>query len=217
MFGLAASDNGGPGFVNASVRTTNVRQVGVRLQSRCIGTHRHARVDTEDTIGRKEQMGTWVRQAARAIEEQLKKDKQELEMRERRKRGGITQENAKNKGLSLVEAEMGKLMHQDEQELLSVWEGWHWDDDKAGWLDPELCAKARREEVEYILPTQDVRESSQRGVLTRNWKGTPSRRSGQRPTRGSQGSLTCARDGSQRNTRHTPDPSCMRAHRRWRR
>ena len=32
----------------------------------------------------------------------------------------------------------------------SVWEGWHWDDNKGGWLDPELCAKARREEVEYI-------------------------------------------------------------------
>ena len=70
MFGLAACDNGGPGFVNESVRTiTNARQVGVRLQSKCIGTHRHARVDTEDTIGRKEQTGTWVRQVARAIEE----------------------------------------------------------------------------------------------------------------------------------------------------
>ena len=41
-------------------------------------------------------------------------------------------------------------MHHDEQELHSVWEGWHWDDNKGGWLDPELCAKARREEVEYI-------------------------------------------------------------------
>ena len=55
MFGLAACDNGRPGFVNSSVRTiTNARQVGVRL-------------DSEDTIGRKEQTGTWVRQAARAI------------------------------------------------------------------------------------------------------------------------------------------------------
>ena len=51
-------------------------------------------------------------------------------MREWRKRAedanrlcGITYENAENKGLSLVEAEMEKLMHQDEQELLSVWEG----------------------------------------------------------------------------------------------
>ena len=40
-------------------------------------------------------------------------------------------------------------MHHDEQELLSIWEGWH-RDDKGGWLDPELCAKARREEVEHI-------------------------------------------------------------------
>ena len=41
-------------------------------------------------------------------------------------------------------------MHQDELELLSAWEGWHWDDSKGGWFDPELFAKARREEVEYI-------------------------------------------------------------------
>ena len=80
MFGLAACDNGGPGFVNASVRKiTNARQVGVRLQSKC---------DAEDNIGQKEQTGTWVRQAATPTEEQLKKDDQELEMRERRKSGG---------------------------------------------------------------------------------------------------------------------------------
>ena len=58
MFGLAACDHGGPGFVNASVRTiTNARKVGVRLQSKNTGTHRHARVDAEDTIGRKEKTG----------------------------------------------------------------------------------------------------------------------------------------------------------------
>ena len=61
----------------------------------------------------------------------------------------IIHENAENKGLSLVEAQMEKLVHQDEQELLSAWEGWHWDENKGGWLDPELCAKARRE-GEYI-------------------------------------------------------------------
>ena len=48
MFGLAACDEEGPRFVNASVRTiTNARQVGVRLQSKCAGTHRHARADAE--------------------------------------------------------------------------------------------------------------------------------------------------------------------------
>ena len=53
--------------------------------------------------------------------------------------------NDKNKGLSHVQGDMVRLMHHDEQELLSVWEK---DDNNGGWLDPELCAKARREEVE---------------------------------------------------------------------
>ena len=51
-------------------------------------------------------------------------------MREQRKRAenanrmcSLIHENAENKGLSLVEAEMVKLMHQDEQELLSAWDG----------------------------------------------------------------------------------------------
>ena len=58
MFRLTACDNGGPGFGNASVRRiTNARQVGVRLQSKCTSTYRHARVDAEDTFGRKEQTG----------------------------------------------------------------------------------------------------------------------------------------------------------------
>ena len=41
-------------------------------------------------------------------------------------------------------------MHHDEQPLLSLWQRWHWDDNKGGRLDPALCAKARREELQYI-------------------------------------------------------------------
>ena len=84
MFGLAACDKGGPGFVNVSVRTiTNARRVGARLQNKCTGTHRHARINANDTIEEGERTGTWVRQAARAIEEQLREDQQELEMRDK--------------------------------------------------------------------------------------------------------------------------------------
>ena len=58
MFGLAACDDGGPGFVNASVRTmTNARQVGVRLQSKCTGTHRHARVNDVTKPGKGNKRG----------------------------------------------------------------------------------------------------------------------------------------------------------------
>ena len=69
MFGLAACVGGGPGFVKASVRTvTNARQVGMRMRSKCTGTHRHARVDASNTIDKKEQTRTWVRQVASAME-----------------------------------------------------------------------------------------------------------------------------------------------------
>ena len=51
LFGLAACDKGGPGFVNVSVRTiTNARRVGARLQNKCTGTHRHARINANDTF-----------------------------------------------------------------------------------------------------------------------------------------------------------------------
>ena len=46
MFGLAACDMEGPGFVNVSVRTIiNARRVGARLQNKRTGTHQHARIN----------------------------------------------------------------------------------------------------------------------------------------------------------------------------
>ena len=92
-----------------------------------------------------------MREVARAMEEQLRKDQQELKTREQRRKAkdakrirGIVHGNNKNKRMS----HLGKLMHHDEKELLSVWEGWHWDNNKGWWFDLELCAKARGEEVE---------------------------------------------------------------------
>ena len=112
------------------------------------------------------------------MEEQLKEDQQELETREHQKVEDakricrIVHESDKSKGLSHVQSEMGRLMHHDEQELLSVWEGWHWDDNKGGWLDPELCAQAKREEVEYIRRHK---------MYTRVPRGTCLRETGEAP------------------------------------
>ena len=73
-----------------------------------------------------------------------------------------------------------KLLHHDEQELLCLWEGCHWDDNKGGWLDLKLCAKARREGVEYIrrhkmytrsLPEGCLRETETAPIKTR-WAET---------------------------------------------
>ena len=86
MFGLAAYDEGGPGSVKASVRTvTNARQVGMRMQRKCTGTHRHARVGANNTSETMEHRGTWVHQVARLMEEQLREDKQELKTQEQKK------------------------------------------------------------------------------------------------------------------------------------
>ena len=128
MFGLAVCDDGGPGFVNASVRmTTNGRQVGVRLQSKCNGTHRHARVNADNTTEKGERTGSWVRQVAQAMEEQLKEDQQELETREQKRKVEDVQrirrmvhEHDRSKRQSHMQNDMGRLMHHDGQELLSV-------------------------------------------------------------------------------------------------
>ena len=94
--------------------------------------------------------------------------------------------NNKNKRLSRVQNEVGNLMHHDEQELFSVWEGWHWDDNTGGWLDPELCARARREEVEYIrLLMMEIRVSREtclretgRAPIKTGWAKTDKGQSG---------------------------------------
>ena len=119
---------------------TDARRVAVRLRSECTSTHRHAQTNENNAIG-KEQTGTWVRQVARAMEEGLREDQEGLQTHEQKRRTedakrirGRVHDNNKNKRLCRVQHDLGNLMHHDEQELLSLWEGWHWDDNKGGWL-----------------------------------------------------------------------------------
>ena len=57
-------------------------------------------------------------------------------------------------------------------------EGWHWDDNKGVWLDPELCARARREEVEYIRRHKMHTRVSREVRLRETVKGTHQDRMG---------------------------------------
>ena len=115
---------------------------------------------------------------------------------------GIVHEAERSEGMDRVQTELGKLMGHDEQTLLSLWQGWRWDDAKGGWLDPDLCAKARREEVEH---------TRRHKVYTRVLRETCFRETGKAPistgpvelTKGSQGSPTYARGGSRRTSRPT--------------
>ena len=52
---------------------------------KCTSTHRHAQTNENNAI-EKEQTGTWVRHVARAMEEQLREDKEGLETHEQKKK-----------------------------------------------------------------------------------------------------------------------------------
>ena len=77
------------------------------------------------------------------MKEQLREDQQELKTFEQKKKAtdarrirGIVHENNKSKGTNHVQAEMVKLMHHDEQELLSLWV---WMTTKAGVTSLFVC------------------------------------------------------------------------------
>ena len=172
---------------------------------------------------KEERTGTWVRQVAQAMEERLREDKQELKMRKQKRKAEdakrireIVHDNNKNNRLSWVQNEMENLMHHDEQELLNVWEGWHWDDNKGGWLDPELCARARRGVVEYIRRHKMHTQVSKQTCLRETGRA-PIKTGWAETDKDNPGSPTCARGGSRRNTRLTRGQSRTRQRRRSRR
>ena len=87
MFGLAACDERGPGFCQRK-RTdfTDARHVGMRMQSKSTGTHRHARVDADNTCETTERPETLGTPSSPRMEEQLREDEQELKTREQKKK-----------------------------------------------------------------------------------------------------------------------------------
>ena len=57
-------------------------------------------------------------------------------------------EQTKAKNAKLIR---GIVHENDTNEGTHHVQGWRWDDTKGGWLDFELRAKTRREEVTYVL------------------------------------------------------------------
>ena len=122
--------------------------------------------------------GNRVRQVAQAMEEQFKDDQQELETREKKRKvedvkriRRSVRESNKNQDLSHVQSEMGKLMHHDEQELLS-----------------RSCAPRPGErEWSTSVATRCTQGSLEKRAHVKR-EGHPSRQDGRRPTRGNQGS-----------------------------
>ena len=78
----------------------------------------------------------------------------------------IVRENNKSKDLRHLQSEIGKLMHNDEQELLSVWEGWHWDDNKGGVARSGAVRQGQAIRSGVHPSPQDVHKGLQGNVLT---------------------------------------------------
>ena len=173
---------------------------------------KHAWTRSGETRTRQSRRGDGRDHGFAKLLKQWKEDQQELETREhQRKVEGakkirrIVHENDKNKGLSHVQNEIGRLMHHDEQEL-SVWEGWQWDDNKGGWLDPDLCSQARREEVECIRRHK---------MYTRVYRETCSRETGKAPIKTGWAETDKGQPGQ--STSRTQDQNCTRQRRHSRR
>ena len=116
MVGLVAGDEGGSGFVNASVRmVSNARQVGMRMPTRCAGTHRHARVGANNASETMEH-----------LEKHLLEDEQELTRWEQKEamdakmiQGMVDYKHDKIKRTTHVQDVMRKLLHHEELPSLS--------------------------------------------------------------------------------------------------
>ena len=184
MFGLAACDEGGPGFANASVQGTNARQVECNAQARIdmlvLVRTRQARKWNE--------LETWVHQVARAMGAQLREDKQDLKTREQKKAKdakktrGIVHKNVENKATSQVQDEMRKLMHHVEQELFSLSEGvFGMTTEAVGWT-PSCAPRQDVRRWTTFVVTRCTRVRPDRRACVRRRKH-PSRQDGRRLTR----------------------------------
>ena len=107
MFGLAACDARRPVFINAKA-------------------HRHARVNANNTIERRtnRNMGTssCPNNGGKVEKGLVGAEDAGTEAEDAKRTRGIVHEKNKNKRMSHVQHETEKLVHHDEQKLLSVWE-----------------------------------------------------------------------------------------------
>ena len=89
-------------------------------------------------------------------------------------------------------------MRYDKQDLLSLWEGCHWEQWRVDRPGTVRRGKTRRSDVPACIAESTIKTG---------WVDTDNGRTG---------SPTCLRGGLRRNVRLTQDQSCTRRRRRWR-
>ena len=118
---------------------------------------------------------------------QLREDQQELRIREQKNKAkdarrirGTVHENDKNKRTVTCKMKWRNSCITMSRNCSACGEGWHCDDKKGGWVDTGLCAKARREEVEYIrchkmhtrVPGEVCLRATEKALIRTGWAET---------------------------------------------
>ena len=140
----------------------------------CAGAHWHARVDANREHGPNRNMGTSGCPSNGGTDERGSPGVEDAGAEEESKgckedTRDCSRKRSKTKEQVTCKIEMGNSCITMSRNCLACGKGGIGMTTQAEGLirsDPELCAKARREEVEYIRHHKDVHESPQRGVPT---------------------------------------------------
>ena len=151
-YGLTQQDKLGEAAVKKPTRViTNAAKVGDELRRRCPGNHRHIGLVAGRATAAQACSTGLSRAISRGLAKQFDEDHLGMEMnRTAAQRATKERIGALCKTVGENDAEVCELSALTHEDPIRWQSTAYWDDAKGGWLDPELVAKARAEEMEYI-------------------------------------------------------------------
>ena len=151
-FGMQQVDKDGPGLVKKPTKfMTNSEELAQELSRRCPGGHHHVSL----LSGRAASAQVYPKQlcsaVCRAIARQLRKDR-EIDLHCRDCLQSVEAEIRAGRCAKVGDAVgINRIIHEHAEDgLFSLTLGGCWDDNKGGWLQPELVRKGREEEMCYV-------------------------------------------------------------------
>ena len=179
-FGTWQTDDKGPGLIKRAMGfMTNSPRIALRLGTRCDRTHRHTGGAMQIAMRSKE-LRTAMYEGLEEEQEDDRRRKARRFTKDgvRRRIKGTVEEAIRHGGARDTMRQLGDLMHHTggidhmqptrmttmprrrrsrrspggaaSEDLLSFQQGGFWDDNKGGWLSPELVRKALAEEMAYV-------------------------------------------------------------------
>ena len=173
-FGLTSVDKDGPGLVKKPTRfVTNCIRIRKALDRRCGGGHRHVHLMSGRAAKAAFYPPELCRTVVRAVAEQVREHKQKC----------IDNLDDGMRDINRVEKNTESMQEKDltAREICTLTHGGDqcWDDVKGGWIDPNLVARARQEEMAFVRKTPvykkvDRRVANEKGckIIKVRWVDT---------------------------------------------